>query len=198
MAAAVTAARRGGGSLTGAARGIGRRLPYRPLAADGWFGPRSRPGRGTIRPVPYPLGQRGLTWRGRGRRGGQAGRRLRISSRVHEAGRQGPWQRSRPRWPTRRPGGGGAWTAAVGLRGRVIAGGLRQWEVPPEQERAVLDIDLGGGAEPRTGQAVPALLRRARAAQVAGSSRSHRAAASRGPADAGGPTGAAKAGVGPA
>jgi SDR family mycofactocin-dependent oxidoreductase len=48
--------------------------------------------------------------------------------------------------------------AAIACAG-VIAGGLRQWEVPPEQERAVLDIDLGGVLN-LARVAVPALLRR--------------------------------------
>lgn len=42
----------------------------------------------------------------------------------------------------------------------VIAGGVPLWEVPPDQERAVLDIDLGGVIN-LARAAVPALLRRA-------------------------------------
>jgi NAD(P)-dependent dehydrogenase (short-subunit alcohol dehydrogenase family) len=41
----------------------------------------------------------------------------------------------------------------------VIAGGVHQWEMPPGQERAVLDIDLGGVMN-LARAAVPALLRR--------------------------------------
>jgi SDR family mycofactocin-dependent oxidoreductase len=41
----------------------------------------------------------------------------------------------------------------------VIAGGVPLWEVPPEQERAVLDVDLGGVVN-LARAAVPALLRR--------------------------------------
>src|SRR5262249_46590038 len=37
----------------------------------------------------------------------------------------------------------GGLDAAIAAAG-VIAGGAPLWEVPPEQERAVLDIDLGG------------------------------------------------------
>jgi SDR family mycofactocin-dependent oxidoreductase len=48
--------------------------------------------------------------------------------------------------------------AAVAAAG-VIAGGLPLWEVPAEQERAVLDIDLGGTIA-LARATVPALLRR--------------------------------------
>src|SRR6202035_1012779 len=41
----------------------------------------------------------------------------------------------------------------------VIAGGVPAWQVPPEQEQAVLDIDLGGVLT-LARVAVPALLRR--------------------------------------
>jgi SDR family mycofactocin-dependent oxidoreductase len=52
----------------------------------------------------------------------------------------------------------GGLDAAIGCAG-VIAGGLRQWDVPLEAERAVLDIDLGGVLN-LARAAVPALLRR--------------------------------------
>ena len=52
----------------------------------------------------------------------------------------------------------GGLDAAIAAAG-VIAGGVRMWEVPPEQERAVLDIDLGGVIN-LARAAVPALLRR--------------------------------------
>ena len=52
----------------------------------------------------------------------------------------------------------GGLDAAIACAG-VIAGGLPQWEVPPEQERAVLDVDLGGVLN-LARAAVPALLRR--------------------------------------
>ncbi len=55
----------------------------------------------------------------------------------------------------RRWGGLDAAIAAAG----VIAGGVPLWEVPPEQERAVLDIDLGGVLN-LARAAIPALLRR--------------------------------------
>jgi SDR family mycofactocin-dependent oxidoreductase len=52
----------------------------------------------------------------------------------------------------------GGLDAAIACAG-VIAGGQHQWEVPPQQERAVLDIDLGGVLN-LARVAVPALLRR--------------------------------------
>jgi SDR family mycofactocin-dependent oxidoreductase len=52
-------------------------------------------------------------------------------------------------------GGLDAMIAAAG----VIAGGLPHWKVPAEQERAVLDVDLGGVLNAAR-VAVPALLRR--------------------------------------
>jgi len=55
----------------------------------------------------------------------------------------------------RRWGGLDAAIAAAG----VIAGGARLWEVPREQEQAVLDIDLGGVLN-LARAAIPALLRR--------------------------------------
>lgn len=52
----------------------------------------------------------------------------------------------------------GGLDAMVAVAG-VVAGGAPLWETPPEQERAVLDIDLGGVlTAARAG--VPALLRR--------------------------------------
>jgi SDR family mycofactocin-dependent oxidoreductase len=55
----------------------------------------------------------------------------------------------------RRWGGLDAAIAAAG----VIAGGVPLWEVPAEQEQAVLDIDLGGVLK-LARAAIPALLRR--------------------------------------
>ncbi len=52
----------------------------------------------------------------------------------------------------------GGLDAAIAAAG-VIAGGVPLWEVPPEQEQAVLDIDLGGVIS-LARAAVPALLRR--------------------------------------
>lgn len=52
----------------------------------------------------------------------------------------------------------GGLDAAIAVAG-VIAGGAPQWELPIEQERAVLDVDLGGVLA-LARAAVPALLRR--------------------------------------
>ena len=52
----------------------------------------------------------------------------------------------------------GGLDAAIAAAG-VIAGGVPQWEVPPEQEQAVLDVDLGGVLN-LARAAIPALLRR--------------------------------------
>jgi SDR family mycofactocin-dependent oxidoreductase len=52
----------------------------------------------------------------------------------------------------------GGLDAAIACAG-VIAGGVRQWDVPLDQERAVLDIDLGGVLN-LARAAIPALLRR--------------------------------------
>ena len=52
----------------------------------------------------------------------------------------------------------GGLDAALAVAG-VIAGGVPAWEVPPGQEQAVLDIDLGGVLN-LARVAVPALLRR--------------------------------------
>jgi SDR family mycofactocin-dependent oxidoreductase len=52
----------------------------------------------------------------------------------------------------------GGLDAAFAVAG-AIAGGLPQWELPPEQERAVLDVNLGGTLA-LARAAIPALLRR--------------------------------------
>jgi SDR family mycofactocin-dependent oxidoreductase len=52
----------------------------------------------------------------------------------------------------------GGLDAAIAAAG-VIAGGVPLWELSPEQERAVLDVDLGGVVN-LARAAVPALLRR--------------------------------------
>lgn len=52
----------------------------------------------------------------------------------------------------------GGLDAAIAAAG-VIAGGVPLWEVPPEQEQAVLDINLGGVIN-LARAAIPALLRR--------------------------------------
>src|SRR6478735_5115324 len=58
----------------------------------------------------------------------------------------------------------GGLDAAIAAAG-VIAGGVPAWQVPPGQERAVLDVDLGGVLN-LARAAVPALLRRPDARRV--------------------------------
>jgi len=54
----------------------------------------------------------------------------------------------------------GGLDAAIAAAG-VIAGGVPQWQVPPEQERTLLDVNLGGVLN-LARATVPALLRRPR------------------------------------
>jgi SDR family mycofactocin-dependent oxidoreductase len=54
----------------------------------------------------------------------------------------------------------GGLDAAIAAAG-VVAGGVPMWELPPEQERAVLEVNLGGVVN-LAHAAVPALLRRPR------------------------------------
>jgi SDR family mycofactocin-dependent oxidoreductase len=132
--------------VTGAARGIGA-ATVAALAADGWRVVATD--RCADDPaLPYPLGTRAeldqvVMAAGQGVVAAQADTRdpdaLAAAVRLAEE-----------RW--------GGLDAAVAAAG-VIAGGGPAWQVPPEQERAVLDIDLGGVLT-LARVAVPALLRR--------------------------------------
>ena len=132
--------------VTGAARGIGA-ATVAALAAAGWRV--VAVDRGADDPaLPYPLGSRAELDRvvaagGPGVVAAQADVRDpgALTAAVGEAER---------RW-----GGLDAVVAAAG----VIAGGVPAWQVPAEQEQAVLDIDLGGVLN-LARVAVPALLRR--------------------------------------
>ena len=142
--------------VTGAARGIGA-ATVRGLAAQGWSV--LAVDRCADDPaLPYPLGRRDELDRGGrrrlGRRAGDAragaasptsATRGQLAAAVAEAER---------RW--------GGLDAAVAVAG-VIAGGVPLWEMPADQERAVLDIDLGGVLD-LARAAIPALLRRPGAA----------------------------------
>ena len=72
-----------------------------------------------------------------------------------------PTSATTSRWPTPSTPPSGRWgglDAAVAAAG-VIAGGVPLWEMPAEQQRAVIDIDLGGVLS-LARAAIPALLRR--------------------------------------
>jgi len=132
--------------VTGAARGIGA-ATVAALAAGGWRvvavdGCADDPA------LPYPMGTRAELDRvvaaaGPGVIAAQADTRdpSALATAVGEA---------EQRW--------GGLDAAIAAAG-VIAGGVPAWQVPVEQEWAVLDIDLGGVLN-LARVAVPALLRR--------------------------------------
>ncbi len=132
--------------VTGAARGIGA-ATVAALAAGGWHV--VAVDRCADDPaLPYPLGTRAELDRvvaaaGRDAVAAEADTRdpdaLAAAVRLAEE-----------RW--------GGLDAAVAAAG-VIAGGVPAWQVPPEQEQAVLGIDLGGVLT-LARVAVPALLRR--------------------------------------
>jgi SDR family mycofactocin-dependent oxidoreductase len=138
--------------VTGAARGIGA-ATVRELAAAGWSV--LAVDRGHDDPdVPYPLATAAdlagvVTEAGRLAAGPE--RVVACTADVRDAAAlAAAVAEAESRW--------GGLDAAIGCAG-VIAGGVHQWEVPPEQERAVLDIDLGGVLN-LARAAVPALLRR--------------------------------------
>ncbi len=138
--------------VTGAARGIGA-ATVRGLAADGW----------AVLAVDLCADDPALPYR-LGRRdeldqvvseacaaAGQAGLVQAMVADVRDGGQlAGAVAAAERRW--------GGLDAAVAAAG-VIAGGVPQWELPGEQERAVLDVDLGGVLA-LARAAVPALLRR--------------------------------------
>jgi SDR family mycofactocin-dependent oxidoreductase len=131
--------------VTGAARGIGA-ATVAALAADGWRV--VAVDRCADDPaLPYPLGTRAELDR--------------VVAAVPEAVaveadvRDPDALAAAVRLAGERWGGLDAAIAAAG----VIAGGVPAWQVPPGQERAVLDVDLGGVLN-LARAAVPALLRR--------------------------------------
>jgi SDR family mycofactocin-dependent oxidoreductase len=132
--------------VTGAARGIGA-ATVAALAAGGWRV--VAVDRCTDDPaLPYALGTRAeldqvVAAAGDGVVAAEADTRDAAALASSVAGAEQRW---------------GGLDAAIAVAG-VIAGGAPAWQVPAEQERAVLDIDLGGVlALARV--AVPALLRR--------------------------------------
>jgi len=135
--------------VAGAARGIGA-ATVRALAADGW----------RVLAVdlaaddpalPYPLASAAELTSMASDAAGTTGQVAAYQADVRDAtALAAAVADAEARW--------GGLDAAIGCAG-VIAGGVRQWDVPPDQEQAVLDIDLGGVLN-LARAAVPALLRR--------------------------------------
>jgi len=132
--------------VTGAARGIGA-ATVAALAADGWRVVAAD--RCADDPaLPYALGTRAELDRVVASAAGQA---IAAEADVRDPeALAAVVRRAEERW--------GGLDAAVAAAG-VIAGGVPAWQVPPGQERAVLDVDLGGVLN-LARAAVPALLRR--------------------------------------
>jgi SDR family mycofactocin-dependent oxidoreductase len=133
--------------VTGAARGIGA-ATVAALAADGWRV--IAVDRCADDPaLPYRLGtpadlDQVVSAGGPGRVAG-------VTADVRDAGAlAAAVAQAEERW--------GGLDAAIAAAG-VIAGGVPAWAIPPGQEQAVLDIDLGGVLN-LARAAVPALLRR--------------------------------------
>jgi len=136
--------------VTGAARGIGA-ATVRALAAQGWAV--LAVDRCADDPaLPYPLGSRDE-----------------LDDVVAKASAAGPGTalahvadvRDEPALAAAVAAAGTRWgglDAAVAVAG-VIAGGVPLWEVPADEQRAVLDTDLGGVIN-LARAAIPALLRR--------------------------------------
>jgi len=142
--------------VTGAARGIGA-ATVAALAADGWRVIATD--RCADDPaVPYPLGSRDeLDQVAAGANAAApyaAGRGAAVVAAQADT-RDPDALAAAVRLAEERWGGLDAAVAAAG----VIAGGVPAWQVPPEQQQAVLDIDLGGVLT-LARVAVPALLRR--------------------------------------
>jgi len=146
--------------VTGAARGIGA-ATVAALAADGWRVVATD--RCADDPaLPYPLGSPDdldrvvAEARARARgpdAGGAPGDAPVVAARADV--RDPDALAAAVRLAEERWGGLDAAVAAAG----VIAGGVPAWQVPPEQEQEVLDVDLGGVLT-LARVAVPALLRR--------------------------------------
>jgi SDR family mycofactocin-dependent oxidoreductase len=132
--------------VTGAARGIGA-ATVAALAADGWCV--IAVDRCADDPaLPYPMGTRAeldnvVAAAGDGVIAVRADTRDPAALAAAVASAERMW---------------GGLDAAIAAAG-VIAGGVPAWELPAEQERAVLDIDLGGVLT-LARVTVPALLRR--------------------------------------
>ena len=137
--------------VTGAGRGIGA-ATVTALAASGWRVVAAD--RCADDPaLPYPLGSRDELDRVAASACAAAGDQtvVAVQADTRDAGAlTAAVGLAEDRW--------GGLDAAIAAAG-VIAGGVPAWQLPPEQEQAVLDINLGGVlALARV--AVPALLRR--------------------------------------
>jgi SDR family mycofactocin-dependent oxidoreductase len=132
--------------VTGAARGIGAATVH-ALAADGWSV--LAVDRAADDPdLPYPMGNETDLSTVVKRAGGRV--RSFVADVRDPAAMSAAVDEAERRW--------GGLDAAVACAG-VIAGGLPLWQVPPAQQQAVLDIDLGGVLSVARA-AIPALLRR--------------------------------------
>ena len=116
--------------VTGAARGIGA-ATVAALAADGWRV--VAVDRCADDPaLPYALGSRA----GLDRVVAGAGDAVAVEADVRDPDALAAAARlAQERW--------GGLDAAIAAAG-IIAGGVPAWQVPPGQEQAVLDVDLGG------------------------------------------------------
>src|SRR5260370_37408605 len=137
--------------VTGAARGIGAATVL-ALARQGWS-VRAVDRVSDDPAVPYPLAtetDRAQVLR-QARRAAGADRVTAYRADVRDqAALAAAVAQAEDRW--------GGLDAAIAAAG-VIAGGAPLWEMPAEQERAVLDVDLGGVLN-LARAAIPALLRR--------------------------------------
>jgi SDR family mycofactocin-dependent oxidoreductase len=137
--------------VTGAARGIGAATVL-ALAEQGWS-VLAVDVAGDDPALPYRMGSRrelSTVVAEANRRAGATVVRARVAD-VRDRNAV----RAAVRYAERQWGGLDAAVAAAG----VIAGGVPLWELPPEQEQAVLEVNLGGVVN-LAHAAVPALLRR--------------------------------------
>ncbi len=137
--------------VTGAARGIGAATVL-ALADQGWA-VLAVDVAADDPALPYRMGSRAelstVVTEANRRAGGDT-----VQARVADV-RDQKAVRAAVRYAERRWGGLDAAIAAAG----VVAGGVPLWDVPEEQERAVLEVNLGGVVN-LARAAVPALLRR--------------------------------------